>query len=224
MSVRANLMLQSLLAAFLAVAHPLLAPAFTAWGSPVTWIEIVAFAVSLWMVGCEMRVHPLAWPLAMASSLMYALLFVDSKLYGEASLQLFFVAMSVWGWWQWLRGRAADGGALVVHRLTHRHALAALALTLLAWPFAAWLLRHCTDSDVPWLDALSTVGSVLGTWLLGRKFLENWAVWIAVNGFSVVLFGYKHLWLTVILYALFTALSVAGLRSWKALEGRGAAA
>ena len=208
-------MLQSLLA----LAHPLLAPAFTAWDSPVTWIEIVAFAVSLWMVGCEMRVHPLAWPLAMASSLMYALLFVDSKLYGEASLQLFFVAMSLWGWWQWLRGRSDDGGALVVHRLARRQALVALALTLLAWPVAAGLLRHYTDSDVPWLDALPTVGSVLGTWLLGRKFLENWGVWIAVNGFSVALFGYKHLWLTVMLYALFTLLSFAGLRSWRRLQG-----
>jgi nicotinamide mononucleotide transporter len=60
---------------------------------------------------------------------------------------------------------------------------------------------------------------VLGTWLLGRKFVENWTVWIAVNAFSVALFGYKQLWLTVILYALFTLLSVAGLRSWRALRG-----
>ena len=213
-------MLQSLLA----LAHPLLVPAFTAWGVDVTWIEIVAFAVSLWMVGCEMRVHPFAWPLAMLSSLMYALLFADSKLYGEASLQLFFVAMGAWGWWQWLRGRGTDGGALVVHTLARSTSLVALALTLLAWPLLAWLLMHFTDSTVPWLDALPTVGSILGTWLLGRKFIENWWTWIAVNGFSVALFGYKQLWLTVILYALFAALSVAGLRSWKALEGRGAAA
>jgi len=208
-------MLQSLLA----LAHPLLAPAFTAWGVPVTWIEVVAFAVSLWMVGCEMRVHPLAWPLAMLSSLMYALLFADSRLYGEAGLQLFFVAMSLWGWWQWLRGHAGDGGALVVHRATPRVAATALVLTLLAWPVVAWLLHRFTDSDVPWLDALPTVGSVLGTWLLGRKYIENWIAWIAVNAFSVALFGYKHLWLTVILYALFTGLSWAGLRSWRRLEG-----
>ena len=208
-------MLQSLLA----LAHPLLAPAFTAWTVPVTWIEIVAFVVSLWMVGCEMRVHALAWPLAILSSLMYALLFADSKLYGEASLQLFFVAMSLWGWWQWLRGRGADGGVLVVHRATARIAWTALALTVAAWPLAAWLLHRYTDSDVPWLDALPTVGSVLGTWLLGRKFIENWGVWIAVNAFSVALFAYKHLWLTVILYALFTALSAAGLRSWRRLQG-----
>jgi nicotinamide mononucleotide transporter len=207
-------MLQSLLA----LAHPLLAPAFTAWGVPVTWIEVAAFVVSLWMVGCEMRVHPLAWPLAMLSSLAYALLFADSKLYGEASLQLFFVAMSAWGWWQWRRGRA-DGGALVVRRLAQRTALVALGLTLVAWPLAAWLLMRYTDSTVPWLDALPTVGSVLGTWLLGRKFIENWWTWIAVNAFSMALFGYKRLWLTVILYALFTALSWAGLRSWNSLAG-----
>ena len=208
-------MLQSLLA----LAHPLLTPAFHAWSVPMTWIEILAFVVSLWMVGCEMRVHPLAWPLAMLSSLMYALLFADSKLYGEASLQLFFVAMSLWGWWQWLRGRGADGGRLVVHRASPRTAAIALALTLLAWPVAGGLLHRYTDSDVPWLDALSTVGSVLGTWLLGRKFIENWWAWIAVNAFSVALFGYKQLWLTLILYALFTALSVAGLLSWRRLQG-----
>ncbi len=208
-------MLQSLLT----LAHPLLVPAFSAWGADVTWIEIVAFVVSLWMVGCEMRVHPLAWPLAMASSLMYGLLFVDSKLYGEASLQVFFVAMSVWGWWQWLRGRGAGGGALVVHTLTRRSAAIALAATLLAWPLVAWLLMHYTDSTVPWLDALPTVGSILGTWLLGRKFIESWWAWIAVNAFSVALFGYKRLWLTVLLYALFAALSWAGLRSWRRLQG-----
>ena len=208
-----------MLRTLLALAHPLLVPAFTAWGVPVTWIEVVAFVLSLWMVGCEMRVHPMAWPLAMLSSLLYALLFADSRLYGEASLQMFFVAMSLWGWWQWLRGHASDGGALVVHRASPRVAAAALVLTLLAWPAAAWLLHRYTDSDVPWLDALPTVGSVLGTWLLGRKFIENWVVWIAVNAFSVALFGYKHLWLTVILYALFTLLSVAGWRAWRGMQG-----
>ncbi|HYP34355.1 MAG TPA: nicotinamide riboside transporter PnuC [Burkholderiaceae bacterium] len=212
-------MLQSLLAPLLAIAHPLLVPAFAAWGVPVTWIEVAAFAVSLWMVVCEMRVHPLAWPLAMLSSLAYALLFADSKLYGEASLQLFFVAMSLWGWWQWLRGRGDDGAVLVVHALTTRKAAAASAATLLAWPLVAWLLMRFTDSTVPWLDALPTVGSVLGTWLMGRKFIESWWTWIAVNAFSVALFGYKQLWLTVILYALFTALSWAGLRSWRGLRG-----
>ena len=208
-------MLQSLLA----LAHPLLAPALTAWGVPVTWLEIVAFVLSLWMVGCEMRVHVLAWPLAMASSLLYALLFADSKLYGEGSLQLFFVAMSAWGWWQWARGHDAAGRALVVRRLALPAARRLAVASVVGWQVTGWLLQRGTDSDVPFLDAVPTVASIAGTFLLGRKFIENWPTWIFVNAFSVGLFAYKGLWLTVILYALFTLLSVAGWRSWMRLRG-----
>jgi nicotinamide mononucleotide transporter len=170
------------------------------------------------MVACNMRVNPLGWPLAIVSSLLYGLLFADSKLYGEASLQLLFVVVAGWGWWQWLRGTGDDGQALRVHRMTSRARLAALAATLAAWPLLALTLSRLTDSDVPWFDALPTAGSIAGQILLGRKLIENWAVWLVVNVVSVGLFAFKELWLTVILYALFAALSVAGWRSWRRLE------
>ena len=80
------------LAGLLAAAKPLLAPAFVAWGSAFTWLEIAACALGIAMVLANLRVNPVGWPLAIASSLLYALLFADSKLYGEASLQLVFVA------------------------------------------------------------------------------------------------------------------------------------
>lgn len=202
------------LQALLLAARPLMAAAFTLWGSPVTWLEIVAFALSLAMVAANMRVNPVGWPLAIAASLLYGLLFVDSRLYGEAALQVFFVAVSVWGWWQWQRGRASDGSALEVHRLS-RTGWQVLGLGVLAaWPLAGLLLARGTDSDVPYLDALATVASVAGQLLLGRKVLENWLVWLAVNVFSVGLFAYKALWLTALLYALFALLSVAGWRAW----------
>src|SRR5262245_34754954 len=102
-----------------AAAH-FLAAAFTLWGSPVTWLEIVAFVLAIWMVLCNMRVDPLAWPLAIVSSVLYGWLFAWSGLYGEASLQVVFVAVGAWGWWQWLRGRGEDGRMLKVHRLTPR--------------------------------------------------------------------------------------------------------
>ena len=200
----------------LVAARPLLAEAFTVWGSPITWLEILAFALSLWMVGCNMRVNPLAWPLAMAASALYALLFANSKLYGEAGLQFFFIAIAVWGWWQWLHGKGEAGQPLRVRRMRQGERLIALALTLSAWPLLGLLLARITDSDLPYLDALATVGSVTGTVLLGRKRIENWAVWLGVNLFSVGLFALKHLWLTVLLYALFAALSVLGWRAWRA--------
>jgi nicotinamide mononucleotide transporter len=198
----------------LQAARPWLAPAFTLWGSPATWLELLAFVLALAMVACNLRVNPAGWPLAIASSLLYALLFADSRLYGEAGLQLFFIAIAGWGWWQWLRGRGDDGQALRVHRMTTTQRWRAGAATLAAWPLLALLLARGTDSDVPWLDALPTVASVTGQLLLGRKLVETWPVWLAVNVFSVGLFAYKGLWLTALLYALFAVLSVVGWRAW----------
>lgn len=210
-------MLESLLLA----ARPLLTAAFTLWGSPVTWLEVVAFGLALLMVWANMRVHVVAWPLAIASSLLYALLFADSRLYGEAGLQFVFVTVAFWGWWQWLRGRGRDGTALRVHWMSLRGRWLAAAATLAAWPLLGLLLQHATDSDVPYLDALPTVGSITGQFLLGRKLVENWPVWVAVNVVSVGLFAYKALWLTVILYGLFTLLALVGWRTWQRLATHG---
>ena len=197
--------------------QPLFLPAFTAWRSPVTWLEVVAFALALAMVLLNIRVNPLAWPLAIASSLLYFALFWNSRLYGDASLQIFFAVVALWGWWQWLRGTAADGTALRVRWLPASRRWALLFTLALAWPATGLFLRQYTDTDVPWWDAFPTAGSVIGQWLLGRKHVENWAVWIVVNVVSVALFAYKGLWLTVLLYLAFIALSVQGWRAWTRL-------
>lgn len=198
----------------------LFAPAFALLGSPVTWLELAAFVLSLAMVACNMRVHPAGWPLAIAASVLYGALFANSRLYGEAALQGVFVAASVWGWRQWLRGTDAQGAALMVRTLSARQRVRVAALTLAAWPLVGLLLQRFTDSDVPYLDALPTVGSLAGQLLLARKFVDNWAVWLAVNVVSVGLFAVKALWLTAVLYALFAVLSVLGWRAWQRLIGR----
>ncbi len=205
------------LEAVLSAARPLLAAAFTLWGSPVTWLEIAAFFVAVLMVLANLRVNPIAWPLAIVSSLMYALLFADSKLYGEAALQFVFVGTALWGWWQWQRGRSADGTALRVHHLTRRGLALLGAATLAAWPLMGLLLQQATDSDVPYFDALPTVASLAGQVLLARKCVENWPVWVGVNVVSVALFAHKGLWLTVVLYAVFTVLALLGWRAWQRL-------
>jgi nicotinamide mononucleotide transporter len=209
------------LATLLQAARPLLAPAFQAWGSPVTWLEIVAFVLGVAMVLANLRVNPVGWPLAIASSLLYALLFADSKLYGEATLQIFFVAIALWGWWQWLRGSGGDGAPLRVRWMSPRARALAAAGTLAAWPMLGLLLGRVTNSDVPFLDALPTVASVTGQILLGRKFVENWPLWVAVNLVSIALFATKGLWLTVLLYAVFAVLAVFGWRAWRDLARHG---
>jgi len=201
--------------AILAPLQPLFAPAFTLWGGPVTWVEAIAFVLAVAMVVFNIRVNPLGWPLAIVSSLLYFALFWNSRLYGDASLQIFFALVALWGWWQWLRGHQADGSALRVRALGPRGRLVSLGLLALAWPATGLFLRRYTDTDVPWCDAFATAASVLGQWLLGRKYVENWPTWVVVNVVSVALFAYKGLWLTVVLYGVFVAMSFAGWRAWR---------
>ncbi len=191
--------------------------AFTLWDSPVSWGEVLALLLSLWMVERNLRVSAWAWPLAILASTLYFFVFYRTALYGEAALQLMFIAVSIWGWWQWRYGRQVNGQPLAVRTLAARGRWRVGLITLAAWPLLGALLDARTDSTVPYADALATVASVAGQWLLGRKYVETWPVWVVVNAFSVALFAYKDLWLTAILYAVFVLLSVIGWRAWRAL-------
>ncbi|MGJ7581413.1 nicotinamide riboside transporter PnuC [Variovorax sp. RHLX14] len=197
------------------------APAFFLWGAPATWLELIAAVMALVMVGCNMREIHWGWPLGIASSLLYFFVFAQAKIYGDASLQIFFAVVALWGWFQWLRGRRHDGDAvdgtstLRIARLSPRGIAATLFGCSVAWPLIALFLRRFTDTDVPWWDGFATGLSLVGQFLLGRKFIENWLVWIAVNVVSVGLFVHKGLWLTVALYAVFTVLSVVGYLAWR---------
>ena len=195
--------------------QPFFAPAFTLWRTPVSWVELLAFVLALAMVVLNMRVNPIAWPLAIVSSLLYFALFWDNRLYGDASLQIFFAVLALWGWWQWLRGTQADGAALQVRTLHARGRVWPLVALALAWPATGLFLKTYTNTDVPWWDAFPTAASVVGQWLLGRKYIENWLAWMVVNVVSVGLFAYKGLWLTTLLYALFIVMSVVGWRAWQ---------
>ena len=195
----------------------LFAEAFVLWGSATTWLEIVAVLIALAMVGCNIREVHWGWPLAIISSLMYFALFWRSRLYGDASLQIFFVVIAFWGWVQWLGGsRLASGGPLRVQRLSARGRAWTIGTTLALWPLTGLFLLRFTDTDVPWWDAFPTAASVVGQVLRGRKYVENWLMWIVVNLVSIGLFAYKGLWLTLALYAVFIALSVIGWRAWAA--------
>lgn len=191
----------------------LFAPAFTAWGSPVTLLEVLAFALSVWMVWANQAQRLIAWPLSWLASLLYGLLFWRGQLYGEAVLQGLFMLLALWGGWQWWRGAATE--TLRVQRLTPRGWVWSVAAVLLAWPVLGAFLDRFTDSPLPYWDALPTVGSVVATVQLGRKQLENWLFWIGVNAVSVLLFALKAYWLTVLLYAFFIPLAFWGWKRWR---------
>ena len=193
---------------------PFFSSAFTLWGSPTSWAETLAFTLALAMVGCNIREIHWGWPLAIASSCLYYGVFWRSRLYGEALLQIFFAVVALWGWLQWVRGGILAGSPFHIARLSARGWLVMVATAGLAWPAVALFLQHYTNTDVAWWDAFPTALSIVAQFLLGRKLLENWAVWLLVNLVGTALFAYKGLWLTAILYGLFAALSIVGWRIW----------
>jgi len=195
--------------------------AITMFGADVTWLEVTAFALALGCVILNVLEVHWAWPLAIAASLLYAWLFFANRLYGDVAVQSFFVVSSVWGWYQWLFGRRADAAGaaapLRIARLGGRRALALGLLWVALWPLLGLLLQRFTDTDVPFFNALPTIGSFIGQVLLALKFVETWPVWLAVNAVSVVLYASKSLWLTALLYVIFAALAVVGWRRWQRL-------
>jgi nicotinamide mononucleotide transporter len=195
--------------------------AFTLFGAGVSWLEVVAFTLALGCVILNVLEIHWAWPLAIVASVLYAWLFYANRLYGDVAVQAFFVVTSLWGWYQWLFGRRVDakGAAapLRIARLGGRRVLAVGLLWLAAWPALGVALARYTDSDVPYFNALPTVGSFIGQVLLALKFVETWPVWLVVNAVSVVLYASKSLWLTAALYVVFGGLAVAGWLRWRRL-------
>jgi len=194
--------------------------AFTLLNTPVTWLEVLAFVLALANIACNVAEVHWAWPLTLVASVLYAWLFWANGLYGDAAVNLFFASTALWGWWQWLRGTRGSAGQaqgvapLQIARLARRGGVWMIGAWLALWLACAVVLAAITDSTVPAADGFVTAGSVVGTVLLGRKYLENWPVWVVVNVASVALFAYKGLALTVGLYAIFVLLALLGWVGW----------
>lgn len=176
-------------------------------------LEIVAAcfgAVSVWL---STRQNVLSWPTAIVNVLLYVVIFHGARLYADMGLQLVYAALSVYGWWQWKFG-GADHGTLLVTRTGPRLALVLLALALAGWLALVALLSR-TDASLPWLDAGLTSASLVAQWMMTRKKLESWLVWIAVDVVYVPMFLYKQLYATAVLYAVFLVLAAMGWREWR---------
>jgi nicotinamide mononucleotide transporter len=201
-------------------------PAFQLFGSPASWAELIGAVLGIAMVVCNIKQIHWGWPLAFVSSALYFLVFWGSKLYGDGVLQVFFAVMAIWGWAQWLRGVRPDGQVLRVQSLSTSNTLKLIAACAIAWGLTGLFLLKFTITDVPWWDGFTTALSIVATVMLGRKYIENWPLWIVVNIVGMALFAYKGLWLTVGLYAVFAVMALLGWQTWRremraaSIEGR----
>ncbi|MEO5915949.1 MAG: nicotinamide riboside transporter PnuC [Luteolibacter sp.] len=182
------------------------------WAS-IDFTEACGFvtgAVCVWLVT---RVNIWNWPIGLANNLFFALLFWRTRLFADMGLQGVYLILGIWGWWQWLRG-GENHSRLEVTRST-RNEWIGIAVFLV---FGTWGLRELlisVNGTAPFLDSLTTTLCLAAQYLLCRKRIENWWLWIAADLIYVPLYFQKHLQLTAVLYAGFIVLCVIGLCRWK---------
>lgn len=177
-------------------------------------MEVFGFLTGAACVALLVRQNIWNWPLGIANNLVFILLFYRTGLYADVGLQAFYVAISIYGWWSWLHG-GRDHGALTVSRIPPLPALLLVLAMATTTAALAWLLRHFTNSTVPVLDSLITALSLAAQFMMTRKWLENWLVWIAANCISVGLLIYKGLYVTSGLYLVYQVLCVLGWVAWR---------
>ncbi len=182
----------------------------------MTWFDWLVFVTGVAAVWLTVRQHLLNWPIGIANSLAVLVVAVQHRLYADGGLQIVYVVLGFYGWWHWYYGNPARHDALPVVRTPPRAVLPLATVSVVTYLAIAGALRTFTDSDVPWLDALPTTASLLAQYLLTRKYLANWAVWIfAVNIPFAALYLYKGLPLLALLQPVYVVLSVAGWRAWR---------
>ena len=179
-------------------------------------LEIIAFALSLACVIFNAKGHVLNWPLAILSSLAYGWVFQEAKLFGDAALQLVFIALAIYGWIKWLRKSNTSSGTSF-SRIPKTLMMPMIIACALLFTFIRLALIQYTSSDVPNIDAFLTAASLVATYMSAHKWLENWLLWAVVDVIYIGLYLFKDLYLTALLYGLFVILCVAGWRQWSKL-------
>jgi nicotinamide mononucleotide transporter len=177
-------------------------------------IEIIAAATGLASVWLTVRQNIWCWPTGLVMVALYAIVFFEAKLYADAGLQVVYIALQIYGWHQWLYG-GKDRGALAVSRTSFKMIalLAAIACAVIA--LMGYLLATRTDAALPYWDSTATALSLIAQWMLARKLIENWIVWITVDLLSIGIYLAKGLYFTTALYAAFLILAVMGLVEWR---------
>jgi len=185
--------------------------------------EGVAVLLAFGYLLLAVRQNAWCWAFAIASSAIFLVLFARGGLVMQSALQVFYIAMGVYGWWAWRRG-SAQGTPLPVSRWrAGRHAVTITAL-LVASAVNGWIVARAQGGWVPYVDAFVAWVSVLATWLVARKVLENWLYWIVVDSVAAVLYWSQGFHATAVLFVVYVLIAVKGYFAWRADTGGAAGA
>ena len=178
--------------------------------------ELLGAILGILYIFFSIRQNILNWPTGLLTSALYVAVFFQSKFYADMGLQVYYVLISIYGWYYWIKGKRTENNSSVPVRQVNKTLWIKLSLITIFLYFAILVvLLNFTDSDVPYMDSFTTSLSITATWMLAKKYIEHWLIWIFVDLFSSGLYIYKNLWPTVILFLVYSIMAYLGYVEWK---------
>ena len=184
-------------------------------GEAMSVWEATAVLLGVVYLLLAMRENLWCWYAGFASTAIFLVIFRDVNLLMEAGLQVYYLAMSVYGWWHWRSGAAEASAPLPIHSWRLKNHVLAIAAVVFAALISGSLLSNHTEAALPFLDSFTTWGSVLATWMVARKVLENWLYWLVIDSAAIYLYLDRELYLTALLFAVYLVIALFGYLQWR---------
>jgi len=179
------------------------------------YVEVLGVVLSIIYLVLSIRQNILLWPVGILGAVMYVIVFYESKFYADMGLNVYYFVISIYGWINWSGAARKEQGEPPVISAGLKQGLLLLLVMVAIFFMIGYLLKQYTDSPIPYWDALTTAGSIVATWMLTRKILEHWIVWIFVDLVSMGLYIYRGLYPTAFLFLVYTIMAVVGYLEWR---------
>ncbi|MCK4465617.1 MAG: nicotinamide mononucleotide transporter [Bacteroidales bacterium] len=186
------------------------------------YIEIFAAIAGLLYLFFSIRQNIWLWPLGLVTSALFVYVFFTDSLYADMGLNVYYVVISIYGWYHWLySGETGKKNSLKVSRLSKWLTFKLILLTFIVYWVLVFALHKLPEwfdiapAELLYLDAFTTAASVVATWMLARKIIEHWIVWIVIDSLSMGMYFYKGLYPTMILFFVYTIMAIKGYTEWK---------
>jgi nicotinamide mononucleotide transporter len=182
-------------------------------------IELLGAFLGILYIFFSIKQHILTWATGLFTSLLYVIVFFRSGFYADMGLQVYYVFISIYGWYFWLKGEkrepAREEKQVPVRKTPRKTLIYSIPVTAAIYLVILFILLNFTDSTVPYMDSMTTALSITATYMLAKKFIEHWLIWVFVDLFSAGLYIYKELWPTVVLFLVYTIMAVVGWKNCK---------
>lgn len=185
-------------------------------------IEIIGAVIGLTYLFLEYKANVWLWPVGILMSLFYVVIFYHGKFYADAAVYLYYIGANTYGLLKWSRSRrkglsddSAPADALVITHTPKRIIPKLVLAALVLWAVLYFILKQFTDSPLPAGDSFTTAFSIVAMWMLAQKYLEQWTLWVLVNVVSTILYFWKGLYPTGVLFIVYVVVAVLGYIKWK---------